>query len=165
MLMAAACIVLLMLSSFLTISLLRTQKSVNNQAQIIRKLSQQPSSSVASIKTRKDTEVVQRTDTVYIAKEKIVTIPVEITKLKADTIYIDQVIYVEKGKSAEQAKDVTEPLNVESEAEPKPSRTNTQIYISDSENQKQGKTRKLKLRLGGEKNQENSGSLALTAKY
>lgn len=166
--LAAACLLLLLVSSFLSFSVFRAKKSVSQQAAIIEQLSGELASAnalnkgknVAVIPTTKPTS-----DTVFVEKERIVLIPSAITQVKVDTVYVNQTVYVEKEVRTEPFNAFPSEKEADAVSEEKTPVHAMEILISNREIPEKSKSKRLKIRLGGEREQTGSGTLALTAKY
>lgn len=162
--LAAACAALLLVSSVLTVSLVRARKTTSLQAQTINQLKADPgvkSPAVQDNSNDGNMVTAARTDTVFVVKEKIVTIPATVVQAPADTVYIRQIVYREKEE---------EPVNnpapkVNSPREEASSAKSTEILISNGNKPVKDKGRKFRIRFGGENEQTNNGNLALTTRY
>jgi hypothetical protein len=161
--LAAACLLLMVISGFLGVTLFSTKQSIFARDSKIEQLSVEIAK-VRAMKKSTNTAVVSfpSHDTVYVAREKIAPYQVEVSRVVTDTVYVQQTVYVEK--EAEPLNIKNKPVN-DSVFEKQIPVRNTEILISKADNSKKTRLKKFKIRLGGEKEQSGSGSLALIAKY
>lgn len=163
--LAAACALLLLVSSILFYSLRRSQDMASIQAQTISLLKSKTGlqSATAVNKALASAEKkTDRKDTVYIVLERIVT--AEAASTSPDTVYIQQIVYVNKPAPVSSAENLRETPEIDSTKAASPVK-NTEILISSGSEKPKAKSRKLRIRFGGEHLPENNGNLALTARY
>lgn len=118
-----------------------------------------------SITVKEPKQVAITPDTVYIKKEVIFSKPIVITEVISDTVFIEQIVYIEKETSKELVANNDIPNQTGSSSQFISESNETKILIRNSENGKKGKRKKFQIKFGGNKNQANSGTLAYTKEF
>jgi hypothetical protein len=85
-----ACILLIMFSSILSVSLFNSRRTFQNLAELHKELIEKPLEN----KTNSPEEKIYTADTVFITKVKFVDRPVAITRTLTDTVYLKEIVYV-----------------------------------------------------------------------
>ena len=168
--LAAACILLLIVSSVLFISLRNTKKTVSMQAELNRNLAHKVALYNQNIQNSTEPEKpakINLTDTVYIVKKETVLKPIETVRKVVDTVYVRQVVYTEKEASPESQKIIAHKNETEQEISEAQKVYNTEIFIRGNEQEPKQKGKKFRIRFGGNSNQtaNDDGTLALSAKF
>ena len=164
-LLVAASILLFISLSIISISNIRNRNTINTLVELNRELRNE-----ATIKNKKfsikketlSTTKVNKHDTIYIEKKVVEYIPLVATKQITDTVYIQQIVYVEKEQNPTS-------LAVNNYSTPTDTIVKTiennykaEILISNNESLKR---KKFQLIFGSNKDQINSGTLAFTTKF
>lgn len=163
--LAAACALLMLVSSILFYSLQRSKDMASMQAQTISLLKSTTGLQPAITENKALPSAEKKTDrkdTVYIVRERIVTAKAASTS--PDTVYIQQIVYVDKPAPKSSVENFRETPEIDSTKAASPVK-NTEILISSGSENSKAKNRKLRIRFGGEHLPENKENLALTAKY
>jgi len=165
--LAAACIFLFATTFIITISNIKADRKIKTLVELNSSLQNQINTNKENTSAQKEiltaTNIVLP-DTVYIEKKVLVSVSELVIKTKqiVDTVYIERKVFVEK----EQAQPLITAVDNDDPGEtPTQLTTNsyeTQILIRNNDNVKQKKERKLQIRFGGNKNQSNDGTFALT---
>ncbi len=162
--LSAACVVLLIISAVLGLMLLNSEKNISYRSGLSCNFKVTDINKQICRTTTEKTDIVVP-DTVFIIKKEIVSQPVEIISHVTDTVYIPQIIY----KNNEIENDpvvIREPdIKTVPEIRKEDPVNGREILISNSNSGKGKKDRKFRFLLGGNTNQVNSGTLALSAKF
>lgn len=166
--LAAACILLLLITSAITVSLLSTKKTVKSLSEMNRALLQNSIRKDHILLSAK--EPVARADnnirdTVYIEKKVPVPEPVIKTIKVVDTVYVRQIVYVEKEHTPDDLAAVTERSVSDSGTQIKAGNYETVFLIGDHETDKPKKRIRLLFRLGENKDQPVDRSLAFSTRF
>lgn len=166
-LLVAACILLFIGTSLLSISNFRAQKTINTLVESNGLLRNKATINIknASINNQSTLAAdVQTTDTVYVEKEVIVAKPVTTIKHITDTVYIQQLVYVEKEQAPDSIIALENRPPVDSLIHNAPVLYETEIVISNNGPLEKKKRKKFQFKFGGNKDHKNSGTIALTSK-
>ncbi len=156
--LSAACIALLILSGVLGGALLKTKSHTPNTFLSIETVKDQGEYFLRKrpiYRIKKDITI----DTIFITRTEIRNQPIEITNTIIDTVFINQIEYIEI--DAPQDNYIVEdnfqfPENENSTPHSK------EVLISNSSYETKNKKPKVKFKFGGNNNQNGNGSLALT---
>ncbi|MDN3642250.1 hypothetical protein QWY87_06035 [Lutimonas halocynthiae] len=102
-------------------------------------------------------------DTIYIEK-KVLQKPLVTTQYITDTVYIKQIIYVEKEPEANLITVNDTSSSLDSSSIRIKNNYQSDIIISNNESAKKKKPKKMKIKFGGNRSQNRKGTLALTTK-
>ncbi len=166
-LLVAACILLFMGISLILISNIKARNKINTLVEINSSLKNEAikiNSNVLNKKESKITTNVNLPDTVYIEKKVIVTVPLITTKQITDTVYIKQIVYVEKEYKQELLTVNENAYKKDSVFQSINNDYKTEILISNNESIKKEKRNNIKFKFGGNKDQINSGTSAFITK-
>jgi hypothetical protein len=167
-LLAAACILLFISTAVLFVTNLKTQKKINSLIELNTELNVKiaENDKGISIKNESPTAVsIISPDTVFIEKKVVVTNTVVQKEQVIDTVYIQQIVYVEKEFSPEPILAIENSLLVDSAAQTIAENYETEILISKPEAAIKEKRKKIKLKFGGNQNPGNDGKIALSSKF
>jgi len=103
------------------------------------------------------------TDTIYIEKQ-VHQKPLVTTQYIIDTVYIKQIIYVEKEPEVNLITVNDTPSSLDSSSIRIKNNYQSDIIISNNESAKKKKPKKMKIKFGGNRSQNRKGALALTTK-
>ena len=165
--LAAACILLLISLSVLSVSFIRTKKAMKSLVEINSVLNQKATENNQTALRIKQPEIaanISAKDTIYIERKVIVSRPVIITKQIQDTVYIRQTVYLEKEKTAGTLTTDENMISKDSSYQKTATNYEAEILISNNESMKRRKSKKLQIKFGGNKDQTNTGTLALITK-
>lgn len=166
-LLAAACVLLLISTSILFVSNLKSQKRIEalaksntdlkNKVELNTKneLIQNESLIAANIITH---------DTVFIEKQVVVTKPIVLKERITDTVYIQQIEYNEKEISPESIMAIENNIPADSTYEITTDAYETKILISNTAAFKKEKRKKIQFKFGGNQSPGNDGAIALSSK-
>lgn len=161
--LAAACILLVFLLSFFTISNFKAQKRINVLVELNATLQHQ-ANATKQITSTQQKPLVATTftvpDTVVIEKKVLVSKPVITTK--TDTVYIKQKVYIEKEIPQEIIAAADQSSVADTTSRFIAGNYETKILIRNNESEQKGKKKKLRIKFGGNRNQSGGGTLALT---
>jgi len=104
------------------------------------------------------------TDTIYIEKMVMVTKPIIQTVKITDTVFFNQIVYVEKEADLTSELIVDNNLTTDSIFQILLENYETEIIINSNVPIKKKKKRKFQFKFGGSKTNENDGNLALSSK-
>ena len=163
--LAAACILLFAATFIITHSNIKANRKIKTLVELNSSLQNQ-------INTIKKNNSIQKEllaetnnvipDTVYIEKIVSVSKPVIKTEQITDTVYIERTVYVEKEETQKLIAASANSFPAETSPQLIPRNYETRIYIRNNNTEKRKKERKLQIKFGGNKNQSNEGTLALT---
>lgn len=166
--LVAACIILFFSTTIITISNFNAKDQIKSLVEINGDLKKEVLSKNQELIEKKEPENIafnNSSDTIYIKKEVIVSKPIVTTKIIVDTVFIDQIVYVEKETP-------TELLALNDSTNPKDSSSQiigdsyeTKILIRNRGKGENEKKKKFRIKFGGNKDQTNNGTLALTKRY
>ena len=162
--LSAACILLLLISSILSISLHRTNNLKTEIAEQNR-VSQLKYNQISLQLNNKNSSISQnKIDTVFIKKTKIVQQPVIITKTLTDTVYLREVVYqyVNQKKDSVLPEKTIEIENVPSLSDKSP--YNTEFRIINTKSEPKQNKQKLRIRLLNIRNEEAKAPSELSLK-
>ena len=165
--LVAACILLFICMSFMSIAYIMTNKSIKTLTELRNARNHNDSENYQNslvIEKPLTATIIKSADTVYIDKRVIVSRPVVITKLVVDTVYVSKIVYVGKEQSQKLLTATENSITKSPGYRPKTNNYETTILISNNE-LKQGEPKKLQLKFGGNREQVNNGSLAFTGKF
>lgn len=162
--LAAACILLLIISFVVTNENIKANRKINVLVGLNNTLQAQINTNKAN--TLKQNKLLAATninlpDTIYIEKKVLVSKPVVQTKQFVDTVYIERKVVVEKEQPKER-EIANNNISTDTGSQVTTISHETQILIRGSEQIKQKKGRKLQFKFGGNRNQPNEGTLAFT---
>jgi hypothetical protein len=166
--LVAACILLFIITSVMSISLINAKKSMkalvesnsilidkstaNNQKNLIKENAAIPAK-------------VNSTDTIYVERKEIVSKPIELRKQVIDTVYIKQIVYIEKEPTPESLAANVNSITANPTFQETSTNYNTEVLISNNESNKGRKGKRIQIKFGGNKDQLNNGTLAFTTKF
>jgi lipopolysaccharide export LptBFGC system permease protein LptF len=165
--LAAACILFILCTTAVSVSLIKARKTIQTLAEANHSLKNDievHGKTTVAKQTPEQQSIIPSRDTLYIEKEVIVYQQVVEKERVVDTVFVRQLVYVEKTQNQESA------VAVKSSAEADSGYQNTmlvqekEIMISNNESLKQEKRKRFQIRFGGEKNQEDNVPLAFTVK-
>ena len=169
-LLVAACILLLLCTTTLSISFFKARKSMQTLVETNDALKNNLTGNSQNALAAKAVSPIVKanahsTDTVYREKKVIVYQSVMSTVKIVDTVYVKQLVYVEKESSPEITASKKNSATADSLA-PKSGQKNykKEILITDNTSIQKNKKSKIQIRFWGSKNQENNGTLAFSTK-
>ena len=167
--LVAACILLFISTSIVSIAYIKTNKSIKTLAGLNSALKNNPSINDQNILNIKEPVIasnIKSTDTIYIDRKVIVSKPVNITKHVTDTVYISKIIYVEKEQAQILLTDNENSIATNSNNQTHTNNYATKILISNNEliKNRRKEKRKLQIKFGGNRDQINNGKLSFIVK-
>jgi hypothetical protein len=165
-LLVAASILLFISISIIAISNIRNRNTINTLVELNRKLKNEAAINVKNT-LKKESIVatnVSKHDTVIIEKKVIEYKPLVTTKQITDTVYIQQIVYVEKEQKPALLIKNENNYSTDSIIQTIGNNYKSEILISNNESLKREKGKKFQIIFGGNKDQINSGTLAFTTK-
>lgn len=151
-LLVAASILLSISLSVATISNIRNRNTINSLVELNRELRKESATATN----------VSIHDTITVEKKVIEYKPVVTTKQITDTVYIRQIVYVEKEQ--EPVLLATDEINSSTDSISQTTGNNhiSEIFITSNESLGKERRRKFQIKFGCNKDQANSGTLAVT---
>jgi hypothetical protein len=165
--LVAACILLFISTSIISIAYIKTNKSIKTLAELnsaLKNNSTVNDQNTLNIKEPVTASNIKSTDTIYIERKVIVSKPVNIIKYVIDTVYISKIAYVKKEQTQKLFTGNENNITIDSNFQTHTNNYETKILISNNEIIKQGKRKKLQFKFGGNKDQIDNGTLAFSAK-
>ncbi len=165
--LTASCILLLISTSVITISLVKTKKSMKTLVEvnsILKKKATVNNQNTSAEKKPVTAANVNSPDTIYIEKIRTASKPVIKTIQVVDTVYVKQIVYVEKEQHPELLTTNENSMVMDSTYQKNTNNYETNILISNRESVKQEKRKRIQIKFGGNKVQTSEGRLAFTAK-
>lgn len=162
--LAAASILLFIGLSIITISNIRNRNTINTLVELNFKLKNEALISNKN-NLRQESIIASNVnihDTIFIEKKVIKYTPLITAKQITDTVYIQQIVYVEK--EHEPALVISNENNSSKDSIPRTIGNNykSEIIISNKESLKAEKGKKFQIKFGGNIDHINSGTLAFT---
>ncbi len=108
---------------------------------------------------------VNSTDTVFIRNVAAIVKPVVTIQQIKDTVFINQIVYVEKEQAPELLATTDKNISTDSISKKIAIKNETEILIVKNESVKKKKRTNKLIKFGGNRNQTSDGGLALTAKF
>jgi hypothetical protein len=166
-LMLAACLLLFIGISVLLISNMQARKKIMALTEINSSLKNEADANRKN-KFNKNEPIITANkvshDTLYIEKKIIVPVPLITTKKYTDTVYIKQIVYVEKEQMQETPTVYESTYQKDSVLYTDKRNYKTEILISNNETLKKEKREKIKFKFGGTKDQIYTGTSAFFTK-
>ncbi|HPE56458.1 MAG TPA: hypothetical protein P5514_01350 [Bacteroidales bacterium] len=163
--LAAACLLLLLVTSILVVSKVKNDNRLKTLVIANSSLEDQIYTMQQEVSTKPEVAIVSKAsvpDTIYVEKTITVAQPSIKTEFITDTVYVDRTIYVEKENTQEMIAVNDPPSTVDTITQIMEANDHEkQIIIRNNSNQKQAKIRKLKIKLGGNKPVSKRADLAL----
>lgn len=166
--LVAACILLFISTSVISLSLIKTKKTIKTLVELNNTLKDYTIESNQNTLTKKEPVIAANAnspDTVFIEKNVVVSKPVIITKQIIDTVFIRQIVYVEKEQAQETLTAIENSYPTDSIFQSNANNYETEILISNNEKVKREKGKKIQIKFGGNKDQTSSGTLAFTTEF
>jgi transcriptional regulator of met regulon len=167
-LLVAACILLFLSTSVISISYFRTKKSIKTLAQLnCTLINNAKAHDKIALEMNESvyTPYFKSNDTIYIEKKVTVSKPVIITKQVTDTVYVRQIVYVKNEQTPELLTKNENSFYSDYNIQNSPALYETKILISNNESNKQERRKKIQIRFGGHNEQPGDGTLAFTTKF
>jgi len=167
-LLVAACILLFFSTSVISVSYYRIKNSLKTVAEANSTLMNKTNAfyqKALIINEPLNAQEIKITDTIYIEKKVMVSQPVIVTKQVIDTVYVRQIVLVEKEQTPVLITDYENSIAGDSNIQNSMAQYETKILISNNEPVKQEKRRRIQFKFGGNNQQISDGTLALSAKF
>ncbi|PLX21410.1 MAG: hypothetical protein C0599_07990 [Salinivirgaceae bacterium] len=161
-LLVAASIVLFIGLSILTILNIQNRNTINTLAELNRKLKNEVEENLNN--NLKNESIAANTiihDTLVVEKKIVEYHPVIKTERITDTVYVEQIVYVEKEQTPVLIATNDNLHSTDSLIQSTGNNYKTEILISKNEPVKKKKRKRFQFRFGNSKNQINDGALAL----
>lgn len=163
--LAAACILLFLSTSIITISVIRADQKIKTLIVVNGDLQNQINTNNENTLSHKEFLAANETvnsDTVYVEKIVPVLKPIIKTKQITDTVYIERNVYLENDQAPQFIIAHDNASVVDSSSLVGTNNYESQIYIKNNEKTKPKKERKLKFIFGGKRDIGNQTTFALT---
>jgi hypothetical protein len=167
-LLVAACILLFISTSVISILNINARNKINTLVALNRVLKNKATTYYKDSTITQESVTsahVNSSDTVYIKKIVAVNKPIVTIKQTTDTIYITQIVNVEKEQSPELLTTIEKNISTDTICPKVAGANETEILIIKNESVTKKKRNNKLIRFGGNKDQSNSGVLAFTAKF
>jgi hypothetical protein len=166
--LVAACIILFFSTTIITISNIKAKDKIETLAELNSNLKNEALANNQNSITNKEPEntaMINSPDTIYIEKEVIVSKPIVITKVIVDTVFVDQIVYIEK-ETPQELLAINDSINqTGTTSQVIADSFDTKILIRNSETGKREKKKKFRIKFGGNKDQGNNGTLAISKEF
>jgi|GEM_PF-2090703 len=165
--LAAACILLLVCTTAISVSLIKAKKTIQVLAEANQSLKNDldvQGKKTVAMQTPEPQASVHSTDTLYIEKEVVVYQQVVEKESVVDTVFVEQLVYAGQTQNPETAVAANSKDETDSGNQSSMQVQEKEIMISNNESLKLEKRKRFQIRFGGEKNQEDNVPLAFTVK-
>lgn len=166
-LLAAASILLFIGLSAVTFSNMKHKSTINTLVESNTLLKNDLFITKQNLLIKKETTAIpnrQIFDTIYVEKKIIEYKPVVATKHITDTVYIKQIVYVEKEPDANLITANENSSSADSSSKTIENNYESEIIISNNEAVEKKKVKGIKIKFGGNRSQTRGGALALRTK-
>ncbi len=162
-LLSAACILLFIGITAFTVIVINYRNKINTLIEVNKTLKLEANKNISKLKQLGSTEINEN-DTIFIREKILVSQPLVITKNITDTVYVQQITYIEKDPTNESTtlNQSKNPLDLALQTTENIYKT--EIFISNNEPLKQEKKNRFRIRFGGAKDQLNNEISGFTTK-
>lgn len=159
-LLAAACLLLFICTGVVVVSNIKSKSTIKQLVAANTNLQNEAKLSSKSILANNNTVIAP--DTVYIEKRVLVNTPLIIAQIITDTVYVNQIVYVEKEPAQELIATTEDVFSGDSLYQKNKANYKMEVLISNTDVAKK-KKKKMRIKFGGNKEQAAASTLGFTA--